>query len=179
MIATCQCCGAHEKLEARFFAGRTALVRCSLCRGIMTADVLSFETRRWWAMINDKMCGPFTSRELKTLVEYGEVHHESYLWTAGMSDWEVVMESQRLAFAAKWIRDMQRTELEEVEDAMLPTITGVITDAEPDAKGFVPMAFNSLARQYPALSEVGIHAAVGLITLAVMGGGFYASGIFV
>lgn len=179
MIATCQCCGAHEKLAAHQFAGRTALVRCTLCRGIMVADVMAFESRRWWAMINDKMCGPFTSREVRTLVEHGEIHMDSHMWVQGMDDWERIVESQRLGFAAAWIRNLQQPELDEVQDALLPTVTGIVTEAEPDEKGFVPLSFSALAQDHPTLSEVGIQAAVAMVTLAVMGTGVLASGVFI
>lgn len=164
MIVTCQSCGANERLADRFVAGRTSLVRCSTCRGLMVSEPMAVETRRYWAVIATSVCGPFTARELKMLVEHGEVHGESYLWTWDMLGWERVIDSPRLAFAAAWVRELTTPVIDLVEEV----------GHEDEVQLLVEKRKLPLGSRYPALSEFGLHAAVGAFAVTVMGGGLLA-----
>lgn len=170
MIVTCQSCGANERLEDRFVTGRTALVRCSMCRGLMVHEPLSVETRRYWAVIATRVCGPFTARELKMLVEHGEIHGESWLWTWDMLGWERVVDSPRLAFIAAWVRSLTPPALElvhEVEDEDIESITL----EESDVSALVASRTLPLGGRV----SVGVHAALGFAVVTLMGGGLLAT----
>lgn len=179
MNVTCQSCGAHERVADRLVAGRTALVRCTFCRGLMVAEPMSVETRRYWAVIATSVCGPFTARELKMLVEHGEIHGESYLWTWDMLGWQRVVDSPRLAFLAAWVRELTAPVLDLVEE-MVPGELGseaesfVPASHDDDIEALVAQQALPLSARYPALAEVGLHAALGLFAVTVMGGGILA-----
>lgn len=204
MIVTCQSCGANERLEERFLAGRCALVRCSLCRGMMLAEALTnFETRRWWVGIAAKTCGPFTAREVKSLIEHGEIHGGSFMWTFGMTGWEMLDTSPRLAFAVSWYRELHLPYLEPVvgesiatSDATSPVNGGAQPAPEivdPFVDTFVDSFIDSAVTAGPAgttatptawfsarsaLGEAGLHMAVAAMTLAVLGSGVAAGSFF-
>lgn len=163
MIVTCQSCGSNERLPEHLVTGRTAVVRCNLCRGLMLAETLSFETRRWWAVVGKSVCGPYTSRELKVLVQHGEIHGGSYLWTWDMAEWGRVHASQRLAFVSRWVR-----ELHEDLTVVMGQKLEVLEELEPEVSAALPLPSFSLAR-------VQAHAAVGVTALAAAGG-FLAGG---
>jgi hypothetical protein len=173
MIVTCQTCGTNENLEKRYVAGRTALVRCTVCSGLMVAETLHAETRGWWTVIANTVCGPFTARELKVLIEHGEVHWKSYLWTYDMHGWEVVTDSPRLAFARAWIRELELPILEPIVGKLVEAPKADETDGaddKPDDGAYVRL-FKSRS---PVLQEAGIYAAAAALTLTLMGGGFLA-----
>lgn len=175
MIVTCQSCGANERLAARFVTGRTSLVRCTLCRGLMVAEPMSIETRRYWAVIATSVCGPFTARELKMLVEHGEIHGGSYLWTWDMLGWERVMDSARLAFVAAWVRELTLPVLDLLEElAPARADEDDTIDLSDDVSALVESKRLPLGARYPALAEVGLHAALGIFAVTLMGGGILA-----
>lgn len=181
MNVTCQSCGANERLADRLVAGRTALVRCSFCRGLMVAEPMSVETRRYWAVIATSVCGPFTARELKMLVQHGEIHGESYLWTWDMLGWQRVVDSPRLAFLAAWVRELTAPVLDLVEEIGGAADNGSgVTDSvvpeshDDDIEALVAQQQLPLSSRYPALAEVGLHAALGLFAVTLMGGGLLA-----
>jgi hypothetical protein len=165
MIVTCQSCGSNERLPQRLLAGRTAVVRCKLCRGLMLAETLSFETRRWWAVIGPSVCGPYTSRELKALVEHGEIHGGSYLWTWDMPTWQRVHMAERLAFVSRWVRELH-DDLTVVMGKKLEQLEAL----DPDASAHLPVPSFSFAR-------VQAHAMLGVTALAAAGGFFAGSGL--
>lgn len=169
MIVTCQSCGANERLADRFVTGRTALVRCSTCRGLMVHEPMSIESRRYWAVIATSVCGPFTPRELKMLVEHGEIHGESWLWTWDMLGWERVVDSPRLAFVAAWIRELTPAAFEVIHEVDERDIEAV--SVEDDIGALVA------SRTLPLGGKVGVglSAALGFAVVTVMGGGLLAT----
>lgn len=174
MIVTCQSCGANERLADRFVAGRTSLVRCSICRGLMVHEPLSIETRRYWAVIATSVCGPFTARELKMLVEHGEIHGESWLWTWDMCGWERVVDSPRLAFIANWVRELTPPALELFHELGDDDIEVVALDEaldETDVDALVASRTLPLGGKV----SVGLHAALGFAVVTLMGGGLLAT----
>jgi hypothetical protein len=186
MIVTCQSCGSNERTDARYMAGRTSLRRCSLCRGLMIAEALNnFETRRFWAGIADAVCGPFTSREVKALIEHGEIHGGSWMWTWGMDDWGLVHAHPRLAFAAAWYRELHLPYLEPIVGEPVAAVTTQVTPAaspapaEPTQTAGAepePAITPSLFGTRSALGEAGLHLAVAALTLGVLGSGVLAGG---
>jgi len=189
MIVTCQSCGANERLEERYLAGRCALVRCSLCRGMMLAEALTnFETRRWWVGIATKTCGPFTAREVKSLIEHGEIHGGSYMWTFGMTGWEMLDTSPRLAFAVSWYRELHLPYLEpvvgntiEASGAQAAPVTIDEFEIDIDIDVATPTGTTAAAptgwfSARSSLGEAGLHMAVAAMTLAVLGSGVAAGG---
>lgn len=173
MIVTCQSCGANERLADRFVTGRTALVRCSMCRGLMVHEPLSIETRRYWAVIATSVCGPFTARELKMLVEHGEIHGGSYLWTWDMVGWERVVESSRLAFVAAWVRELTPPALELVHEVDDDDIEAISVDDEVSA--LVASRTLPLGLPLAGKGSLALHAALGFAVVTLMGGGLVAS----
>lgn len=173
MIVTCQSCGANERLADRFVTGRTALVRCSTCRGLMVHEPLSVETRRYWAVIATSVCGPFTPREIKMLVEHGEIHGGSWLWTWDMLGWERVVDSARLAFVAAWIRDLTPAAFELVHEVDEEDIEAISVDEHDDLDVGALVASRTLP--LGGKVSVGVSAALGFAVVTVMGGGLLAT----
>ncbi|MFZ9889438.1 MAG: hypothetical protein ACO3JL_18240, partial [Myxococcota bacterium] len=167
----CQSCGSMEHLAERFMAGRTSTLRCAVCRGLQVGNVMSYETRRYWAVIATQICGPFTARELKVLVEHGEVHGESWLWTWDMLGWERVVDSARLAFVAAFVRDLTRPVLELVETV---NDDDNATMEQEEISTLLEQNRLPLSDRHPALAEMALYAAIALCAATFMGGGLVA-----
>ena len=50
------------------------------------------DTRQWYAYFKEKELGPFSETDLKAKIKSGELTHEAYVFTEGMTDWVLAKE---------------------------------------------------------------------------------------
>jgi predicted Zn finger-like uncharacterized protein len=161
MKTACEHCYARYEIPDARIAGRVLSIRCKRCQGAFTVvgpttAALDDEARpptltrmrplapaptpsmapmrtpaRWWIAISGKRYGPFREHDVKALVNRGDVHGRTYVWTLGMPGWERVAESPTLAWIYEWVIERAGAHVVATADARMESpfdMAGLVTD---------------------------------------------------